>query len=60
MELKGKKGQNYFFDTDEHPIRDASLPGMEELRPAFKKDGVVTAGQRLGNKRRRVGCGHHV
>ena len=48
VELKGKKGQNYFFDTDEHPIRDASLAGMEGLRPAFKKDGVVTPANASG------------
>ena len=35
-------------DTDEHPIRDASLESMAKLRPAFIKDGVVTAANASG------------
>lgn len=46
--LKARKGQNAQFDTDEHPIRNASLESMRELRPAFKKDGVVTAANASG------------
>lgn len=46
--LKARKGQNAQFDTDEHPIRNASLEAMRELRPAFKKDGVVTAANASG------------
>jgi acetyl-CoA C-acetyltransferase len=36
------------FDTDEHPIRDANLEAMSKLRPAFKKDGIVTAANASG------------
>jgi acetyl-CoA C-acetyltransferase len=46
--LKARKGQNAQFDTDEHPIRDASIEAMRALRPAFKKDGVVTAANASG------------
>jgi len=35
-------------DTDEHPKRDTTLAALEKLRPAFKKDGTVTAGNASG------------
>lgn len=43
---KGKK--EYVFKQDEHPIRGASLESMAKLKPAFQKDGVVTAGNASG------------
>ena len=36
------------FDKDEHIRADASLEGMAKLRPAFKPDGSVTAGNASG------------
>ena len=45
--IPGKKGQVTFFDTDERPI-DTSVEKMAQLRPAFKKDGTVTAGNASG------------
>ena len=36
------------FSTDEHPRRDATLEGLAKLKPAFKKDGTVTAGNSSG------------
>ena len=36
------------IDTDEHPRRNASMEGMGALRPAFKPDGEVTAGNASG------------
>lgn len=42
IEIKTKKGTTY-FDTDEHPNPDATLESMAKLKPAFKKDGTVTA-----------------
>jgi acetyl-CoA C-acetyltransferase len=36
------------FDTDEHPRREATLEGLAKLKPAFKKDGTVTAGNASG------------
>ncbi len=35
-------------DTDEHPRRDTTLESLARLRPAFKKDGTVTAGNSSG------------
>lgn len=35
-------------DTDEYPKANASLEGLAKLRPAFKKDGSVTAGNASG------------
>jgi acetyl-CoA C-acetyltransferase len=43
VEIKTKKGI-VLFDTDEHPNPNASLESMAKLKPAFKKDGIVTAG----------------
>src|SRR5437764_2878951 len=37
------KGQTVVFDTDEHP-KETSLEKLAKLRPAFKGDGSVTAG----------------
>ncbi len=39
-----KKGDPVIFDTDEGPRADASIESMAKLRPVFKKDGVITAG----------------
>ena len=45
--IKGKKG-DIVFDTDEYPKRDAALDKLAGLKPAFKKDGTVTAGNASG------------
>jgi acetyl-CoA C-acetyltransferase len=42
-----RKGDPKMFDTDEHP-RETSLEKMAALKPAFKKDGTVTAGNASG------------
>jgi acetyl-CoA C-acetyltransferase len=47
VELKTRKG-TVAFDTDEHVRADASIEGMAKLRPAFAKDGSVTAGNASG------------
>jgi acetyl-CoA C-acetyltransferase len=44
VELKGRKGAVTLFETDEGPRRDASLESLSRLRPAFRPDGRVTAG----------------
>jgi acetyl-CoA C-acetyltransferase len=41
------KGKTTVFDTDEHP-RETSLEKLAALKPAFKKDGSVTAGNSSG------------
>lgn len=47
VEVTTRKGP-VVFDTDEHFRTDASLDGMAKLRPMFKKDGTVTAGNASG------------
>jgi len=42
-----KKGKAT-FETDEYIKTDATLESMQKLRPAFKKDGSVTAGNASG------------
>ncbi len=42
VEIKTKKGVK-IFDTDEHPNPNATAEMAAELKPAFKKDGTVTA-----------------
>ncbi len=39
-----KKRETIVFDTDEGPRSSATVEGLAKLRPAFKKDGSVTAG----------------
>lgn len=47
VEIASRK-KTVIFDTDEHPILDASKESMAKLPPAFKKDGVVTAANASG------------
>ncbi len=44
VELKGRKGEVTQFEVDEGPRRDASIEGLTRLKPAFRPDGRVTAG----------------
>lgn len=46
VEVKEKKATR-IFDTDEHP-RDTSMEKLGKLKPIFKKDGLVTAGNASG------------
>src|SRR5450432_1775902 len=48
VEIPGKKGKMTIVDTDEHIRGDVSLDDMAKLRPAFAKDGMVTAGNAAG------------
>jgi acetyl-CoA C-acetyltransferase len=43
-----RKGEPILFDTDETPRRDTSLEALARLKPAFQKDGMVTAGNSPG------------
>jgi acetyl-CoA C-acetyltransferase len=47
VETAGRKGP-VRFDTDEHVRRDASLEQLAKMKPAFKADGSVTAGNASG------------
>lgn len=48
VEVKVNKKETRMFDTDEYIREDASLEKLAKLRPAFKKDGTVTAGNASG------------
>ena len=43
-----RKGDPIIVDTDEHPRFGTTLEGLAKLKPAFKKDGTVTAGNASG------------
>jgi acetyl-CoA C-acetyltransferase len=45
--VKGKKGDTV-VDTDEHPRPDTTLEKLSALKPAFDKEGAVTAGNASG------------
>lgn len=47
VEVKGPKGV-MIADTDEHPRRDVTMEKLSALKPAFKDDGTVTAGNASG------------
>ena len=48
VEIPQRRGEPLIFDTDEFPRKDASLESLSKLRPAFQKDGSVTAGNASG------------
>ena len=48
VEIPHRRGEPLVFDTDEFPRKDVSLEGLSKLRPAFQKDGSVTAGNSSG------------
>ena len=45
--VSSRKGETV-YDTDEYPKRNATLEGLERLRPSFKEGGKVTAGNASG------------
>ncbi|MBP2661889.1 MAG: acetyl-CoA acetyltransferase, partial [Firmicutes bacterium] len=45
--IKNKKGESV-FDTDEYPRAGTTAETLKDLKPAFKKDGTVTAGNASG------------
>ena len=44
VEVPQRKGDPIVFEVDEGPRKDATIEKLSRLRPAFKKDGTVTAG----------------
>ena len=48
VEIPQRKGDPVVFDTDEYPKRGSSADKLGKLRPAFKKEGSVTAGNASG------------
>lgn len=47
VEIAGRKGTTV-IDTDESPRRETSMEALGKLKPAFKKEGSVTAGNAPG------------
>jgi len=47
VEIKTRKGLTV-FDTDEHVRADISIEKISQMRPAFKKDGTITAANASG------------
>lgn len=48
VEVPQRKKPPIIVDTDEHPRFGSTIEGLAKLRPAFKKDGTVTAGNASG------------
>jgi acetyl-CoA C-acetyltransferase len=48
VSIPQRKGEPKVFDTDEFPRHGTTAEGLAKLRPAFLKDGTVTAGNASG------------
>ncbi len=48
VEIPQRKGDPVVFDTDEFPRHGTTAEGLGKMRPAFAKDGTVTAGNASG------------
>ncbi|WP_127581682.1 acetyl-CoA C-acetyltransferase [Paenibacillus koleovorans] len=48
VDIPQKKGDALSIETDEYPRPDTSVERLSKLRPAFKPDGLVTAGNSSG------------
>jgi len=48
LEIPQPKGEPVLFDTDEYPRFNTTKESLAKLKPAFKKDGTVTAGNTSG------------
>ncbi|MGN7298513.1 acetyl-CoA C-acetyltransferase [Ferdinandcohnia sp. SAFN-114] len=48
VEIPQRKKDSIVFDTDEYPKAGTTVEKLGNLRPAFKKDGTVTAGNASG------------
>jgi len=48
ISIPQRRGDDIIFDSDEFPRHNTSLDSLAKLRPAFAKDGTVTAGNASG------------
>ena len=48
VEVPQRKGDPLIFDQDEHPRFGTTIDKLARLRPAFVKEGTVTAGNASG------------
>lgn len=48
VEISGKKGEVHLIENDEHPRPQTTIEGLGKLKPVFKKNGTVHAGNASG------------
>jgi acetyl-CoA C-acetyltransferase len=48
LRIKQEKGEDKIFDTDEHPRIGTTQEALSKLKPAFREEGTVTAGNASG------------
>jgi acetyl-CoA C-acetyltransferase len=48
VRVPAKKGESVVVDTDEHPRRGTTIETLSKLKPAFRRNGTVTAGNSSG------------
>ncbi|SFO17691.1 acetyl-CoA C-acetyltransferase [Proteiniclasticum ruminis] len=48
VRIKQRKGDDVVVDTDEYPRAGTTLEGLSKMKPAFKKNGTVTAASSSG------------
>ncbi len=48
FQIQDKKGNTVAFAQDEHPRPETTMETLAKLKPVFKKDGLVTAGNSSG------------
>ena len=48
VEIPQRKGDPIIFDTDEYPKAGVTVEALAKMKPAFKDDGIVTAGNASG------------
>jgi acetyl-CoA C-acetyltransferase len=48
VEVRARGGVAALIDEDEYPRRDTTVASLQKLRPAFKKEGAITAGNSSG------------
>lgn len=48
VSIPKKRSETIEFETDEHPRGDVTTDSLSKLKPVFKKDGTVTAGNASG------------
>ncbi|MBD8025506.1 acetyl-CoA C-acetyltransferase [Ureibacillus sp. Re31] len=48
IEIKGRKGEITTIQEDEAPRKDTTMEALSKLKPAFDKDGTITAGNAPG------------
>ncbi|MFQ5677668.1 MAG: thiolase family protein, partial [bacterium] len=48
VEIPGKRGEVHLVETDEHPRPQSTIEGLAKLKPVFKENGTVHAGNASG------------